>query len=88
MDKSAKTGDIFKKNAHPRTSIPKAMPNAPIICKGLRPNLSTVKIASVVKDGFSYWIYGVISILAAIFMIKFVPETKGKSLEELESIWK
>lgn len=40
------------------------------------------------NHGFSYWIYGVISILAAIFMIKFVPETKGKSLEELEAIWK
>lgn len=40
------------------------------------------------NHGFSYWIYGVISIGAAIFMIKFVPETKGKSLEELEAIWK
>ncbi|MEG2113118.1 MAG: MFS transporter, partial [Hafnia sp.] len=26
-------------------------------------------------------------ILAALFMWKFVPETKGKSLEELESLW-
>ncbi|BDH45901.1 D-xylose-proton symporter [Salmonella enterica subsp. enterica serovar Choleraesuis] len=38
-------------------------------------------------NGFSYWIYGTMGILAALFMWKFVPETKGKSLEELESLW-
>ncbi|CAK7192969.1 D-xylose-proton symporter [Commensalibacter sp. Nvir] len=37
--------------------------------------------------GFSYWIYGIISIIAAIFVIRFVPETKEKSLEELEALW-
>ena len=26
-------------------------------------------------------------ILAALFMWKFVPETKGKTLEELEELW-
>ncbi|HGN1705405.1 TPA: D-xylose transporter XylE [Providencia rettgeri] len=38
-------------------------------------------------NGFSYWIYGIMGILAAFFMWRFVPETKGKSLEELESLW-
>lgn len=38
--------------------------------------------------GFSYWIYGLMGILAAWFVYKFVPETKGKSLEEIEKIWK
>ncbi len=38
--------------------------------------------------GFSYWIYGVMGILSAIFMWKFVPETKGKTLEEIEGLWK
>lgn len=37
--------------------------------------------------GFSYWIYGIISIIAAIFILRFVPETKEKSLEELEALW-
>jgi SP family xylose:H+ symportor-like MFS transporter len=40
------------------------------------------------NHGFSYWIYGVMSILAALFMWKFVPETKGKTLEEMEKLWK
>ncbi|NCC72531.1 MAG: D-xylose transporter XylE [Sphingobacteriia bacterium] len=40
------------------------------------------------NHGFSYWIYGLMGLLAAWFMWKFVPETKGKSLEELEKVWK
>ena len=40
------------------------------------------------NHGFSYWIYGVMGILAALFMWKYVPETKGKTLEEIEKLWK
>jgi SP family xylose:H+ symportor-like MFS transporter len=40
------------------------------------------------NHGFSYWIYGVMGILAALFVLRFVPETKGKTLEEIEKIWK
>ena len=40
------------------------------------------------NHGFSYWIYGVMGILAAWFVWKLVPETKGKSLEEMEKLWK
>lgn len=40
------------------------------------------------NQGFSYWVYSLMGILAAIFVWKLVPETKGKTLEELESIWK
>jgi len=38
--------------------------------------------------GFSYWIYGFMGILAAWFVWKMVPETKGRSLEEIEKLWK
>jgi MFS transporter, SP family, xylose:H+ symportor len=40
------------------------------------------------NHGFSYWIYGVMGILSAIFVWKLVPETKGKTLEEIEGVWK
>lgn len=40
------------------------------------------------NHGFAYWIYGVMGILAALFVWKLVPETKGKSLEEMEKLWK
>lgn len=39
------------------------------------------------KHGFAYWIYGVMSMLAALFMWRFVPETKGHSLEEMDALW-
>ena len=39
------------------------------------------------KHGFAYWIYGAMSVLAALFMWRVVPETKGHSLEEIETVW-
>lgn len=39
------------------------------------------------NHGFAYWIYGVMGVLATILVWKFVPETKGKTLEEMEKIW-
>lgn len=38
------------------------------------------------NHGMAYWIYGVMGILAALFIWKFVPETKGKTLEEMKVI--
>jgi SP family xylose:H+ symportor-like MFS transporter len=39
------------------------------------------------KHGFAYWIYGVMGILAALFMWGVVPETKGRSLEQMQGLW-
>lgn len=39
------------------------------------------------NHGFAYWIYGVMAILAALFMWKFVPETKGRKLENMGELW-
>ncbi len=38
--------------------------------------------------GFAYWIYGLMGLFAAFFMWKWVPETKGKTLESIELTWK
>jgi SP family xylose:H+ symportor-like MFS transporter len=40
------------------------------------------------NHGFSYWIYGIMSVLSAVFVWKMVPETKGRTLEEIEGFWK
>ena len=37
---------------------------------------------------FAYALYGVISIAAAIFVWKLVPETKGKTLEDMTALWR
>lgn len=42
---------------------------------------------NVFHHGFSYWIYGIMGLLAAWFMWKIVPETKGKTLEQMEKLW-
>jgi MFS transporter, SP family, xylose:H+ symportor len=39
------------------------------------------------NHGFSYWIYGIMGILSAVFVWKMVPETKGKTLESMEELW-
>jgi len=37
---------------------------------------------------FTYCLYGVMSILSAIFVWKMVPETKGKTLEDMSKLWR
>lgn len=39
------------------------------------------------NNGFAYWIYGLMGVFALVFVWKYVPETKGKSLEEMEELW-
>jgi SP family xylose:H+ symportor-like MFS transporter len=40
-----------------------------------------------VLNGMTFSIYGILCVFAIIFVAKFVPETKGTTLEELEKIW-
>jgi len=40
------------------------------------------------NHGFSYWIYGIMCLLALMFVWRFIPETKGRTLEEIEKFWK
>lgn len=39
------------------------------------------------SGAFTYGFYGVMSVLSFLFVWKMVPETKGKSLEEMEQLW-
>ena len=36
---------------------------------------------------FVYALYGVICVVAAVFVYKLVPETKGKTLEDMTNLW-
>lgn len=46
------------------------------------------ELTALFNHGFAYWVYGVMSLLAMWFVWKYVPETKGKTLEEMEELWK
>jgi MFS transporter, SP family, xylose:H+ symportor len=37
---------------------------------------------------FTYSLYGIMSVLSILFVWKMVPETKGKTLEEMQHLWK
>ncbi len=40
------------------------------------------------SGALTYGFYGLMAVISAIFVWKMVPETKGKSLEEMEKLWK
>jgi MFS transporter, SP family, xylose:H+ symportor len=39
------------------------------------------------NHGFAYWLYGAASVVAALFVMRFVPETKRRSLEAIQNMW-
>lgn len=49
---------------------------------------STFPSLSEWSVGGTYLIYATFSLLSAIFVWKFVPETKGKTLEDMSKLWK
>jgi SP family arabinose:H+ symporter-like MFS transporter len=36
----------------------------------------------------TFWVYATCSLLSTVFVIALVPETKGRTLEEIEKSWK
>jgi SP family xylose:H+ symportor-like MFS transporter len=49
---------------------------------------STYPAMMELSSGGTYFFYGIMSILSFIFVWKMVPETKNKTLEEMEKLWK
>lgn len=49
---------------------------------------SFVPMANSMGFWFVYGMYGVICIVAAVFVWKLVPETKGKTLEDMTNLWR
>jgi SP family xylose:H+ symportor-like MFS transporter len=39
------------------------------------------------NHGFAYWIYGLMALIGMYLVWKFIPETKGKTLEEMNDLW-
>lgn len=45
-------------------------------------------LQSSIGEARTFWIYMVMSLVAFLFVKKMVPETKGRSLEEIQHFWK
>jgi SP family galactose:H+ symporter-like MFS transporter len=50
--------------------------------------LSFLTLTQVLGKPATFWLYGVVSIGAWLFAFFLVPETKGRSLEEIEAHWR
>lgn len=49
---------------------------------------STYPAMMEISSAGTYWFYGAMSIVSFIFVWKMVPETKNRTLEEMEHLWK
>jgi SP family galactose:H+ symporter-like MFS transporter len=45
-------------------------------------------LVAVLGHAETFWLYGVIAVAAWVFIYRLVPETKGKSLEQIEEHWR
>ncbi|CAK7193432.1 putative metabolite transport protein CsbC [Commensalibacter sp. Nvir] len=46
--------------------------------------LTTLSLVTALGATYTFWLYALISIVALLFIIFLIPETKGKTLEEIE----
>ncbi len=51
-------------------------------------NMSMGDMGSRFGHCFVYALYGIVCVVAAIFVWRLVPETKGKTLEDMNALWK
>jgi MFS family permease len=51
-------------------------------------SLTFLTLVQTFGSAFTFWIYAFLSLLGLWFALRFVPETKGKSLEDIQSFWK
>lgn len=48
---------------------------------------SFLSIVNLLGRSGAFWLFAIIGILGIIYIINFIPETKGRSLEEIEDYW-
>ncbi len=51
-------------------------------------SLTFLTLVQVLGPSWTFWLYGLLAIGAWVFSYYLVPETKGRTLEEIESFWR
>lgn len=44
-------------------------------------------LLETIGEAYTFWIFGIIGIFSLYFTYYFIPETKGRSLEQIEKNW-
>ncbi len=47
----------------------------------------TVTLVALITEAGTFWLFAGFCAVTFVFVSRFVPETKGKSLEEVQSMW-
>ena len=50
-------------------------------------SLTFLTLVQMLGASLTFWVYGVMAVAAWIFCYYRVPETRGRTLEEIESFW-
>ncbi|KAL2493874.1 putative polyol transporter 4 [Forsythia ovata] len=78
------TSEIFPLKVRAQASALGAVGNR--VCSGLIA-MSFLSVSRAITVGGTFFIFSVLSALSVAFVYKLVPETKGKSLEQIESMF-
>ncbi|CAI9782273.1 unnamed protein product [Fraxinus pennsylvanica] len=78
------TSEIFPLKVRAQASALGAVGNR--VCSGLIA-MSFLSVSQAITTGGTFFIFSAVSVLAVVFVYKCIPETKGKSLEQIESLF-
>ena len=51
-------------------------------------SLTFLPLVGVIGRPFTFWLYAVVGVVAIVFVSFLVPETKGRSLEDIQNLWR
>ncbi|MDE2314019.1 MAG: MFS transporter [Elusimicrobia bacterium] len=51
-------------------------------------SLTFLSLIQTIGRGDAFWLYGVLAVASWIFSYRLMPETKGRTLEQIEAAWR